>query len=185
MIYLVRHGLDDERYMGGYSMVGLVLEGEKQMERVSSWFVKEKMKFDRIYTSDVRRAMQSAMIIVRKIGGTVILDSSFRELDKGKLNGMLLTDARRMYPDFVGNDDVSLVYPDGESMGQLYDRIKSLYDRMDEYDNSLVVTHRGVINMLYFMLNDKKIDMDKEQFGVTHGSVHELDIVKKKIRRVR
>ena len=52
-------------------------------------------------------------------------------------------------------------------------------------DNSLVVTHRGVINTIYYYLNNIPLDMDKKKFNVDHLSIHELDIQKKLIRRIK
>ena len=74
-------------------------------------------------------------------------------------------------------------YPNGESMLDLYIRMKIFLDNFKD-DNVLLVTHRGVINMFYYILNDVMIDMDKEKFGVVHGSIHEMDKNKKLIRRI-
>ena len=38
--------------------------------------------------------------------------------------------------------------------------------------------------MIYYLLNDIELDMNKERFDVTHASIHELDIKSKKIRRI-
>lgn len=70
-------------------------------------------------------------------------------------------------------------------MLDLYRRIKKLLENIDEYDNSLIITHRGVINMIYVLLNNDKLTMDKEKYGVEHASVHELDLEKRKIRRIK
>ena len=51
-------------------------------------------------------------------------------------------------------------------------------------DDSLIVTHRGIINMMYFMFNNEPLTMNKKKFNVDHASVHELDIEKRKIRRI-
>lgn len=57
-------------------------------------------------------------------------------------------------------------------------------DEILSFEDSLVVTHRGVINMLYFILNDIPINYNKEQFSVSHASIHEYDKDKKMIRRI-
>ena len=71
--------------------------------------------------------------------------------------------------------------------------LRDLYNRMKMYlnqimlmdDNTLLITHRGVINMIYYILYDKELDMDKKQFGVVTASVHELDKDLKLIKKVR
>ena len=81
---------------------------------------------------------------------------------------------------------VDTVYPEGESLRDLYIRIKSYLDRiMKLEDNTLLVTHRGVINMIYYILYNKELDMNKKQFKVDHASVHELDKENRLIRRVK
>jgi broad specificity phosphatase PhoE len=52
-------------------------------------------------------------------------------------------------------------------------------------DDTLIITHRGVINMFYYIFNDINLDMDKKKFDVTHGSIHEIDLKNKKIRRIK
>ena len=74
-------------------------------------------------------------------------------------------------------------YPNGESMLDLYNRMKIYLNSFKE-DNVLLITHRGVINMFYYILNDVNLDMDKEKFNVLHGSIHEMDKNKKLIRRI-
>ncbi len=68
-------------------------------------------------------------------------------------------------------------------MYDLYKRIKILLGNIKD-NNTLYVTHRGVINMIYYILKDINLDMDKEKFNVTHASLHELDLNKKLIRRI-
>ena len=51
-------------------------------------------------------------------------------------------------------------------------------------DGTLIITHRGVINMIYYILNNIELDMNKERFNVDHASVHELNKEKRMIRKV-
>ena len=95
------------------------------------------------------------------------------------LRGMLSSEELNNINNFGVNDK----YPDGESMIDLYKRMKVYLDKFKEND-VLLVTHRGVINMFYYLLNDLELTMDKEHFEVSHGSIHEMDIDKKLIRRI-
>ena len=182
MIYLMRHGLDDESYVGGYSDVGLVDDGIKQVE-LSVETIKN-LNINRIFCSDVLRARQTALIINKYLNYDIQIDSNLRELDKGLLNGMNKEQAKFLYPKYFQKLSIYDAYPNGECMLDLYNRIKKLLYDIDKYDNSLLVTHRGVINMLYFILKDIELSMDKERFDVTHASIHELDIKTKMIRRI-
>lgn len=182
MIYLLRHGLDDERYVGGYSDVSLIEEGIKQVEK--SIPIIKNLNINKIYSSDVKRAIDTAKI-VNINNYPIIVDSNLRELDKGLLNGKnkeLLTDEESIN---LNTNNIYEKIGNGEALIDLYNRVKKLLDNgyfLDK-DNCLIVTHRGFINMLYYILNNIKLDYDKEKFGVEHASLHELDLDKKIIRR--
>lgn len=185
MIYLIRHGLDDENYIGGYSNVGLIEEGKKQVEQSARWLTKNVKGITKIYSSDVKRAIESAEIVNKYLELNIEYTKNLRELDKGKLNGMPKNKAQVLYPDYIDVKDVNIKYPNGESMLDLYKRIKKLLTYINEYDNSLLVTHRGVINMIYTLLNSDTLSMDKKRYNVVHASIHELDLDKNKIRRIK
>lgn len=185
MIYLIRHGLDDESFIGGYSDIGLTKEGIKQVNESSLWLKENNISFNKIYTSDIKRAIESSEIINSYFNLDIEIIKDLRELDKGILNGMDKEFARINYPDYIEVNNINIKYPNGESMIDLYKRIKLLLDKIDKYNNSLLVTHRGVINVIYILLNNDEITMNKEKYGVTHASVHELNLKNKKIRRVK
>jgi len=185
MIYLIRHGLDDERFIGGYSNVELTKEGIEQVHESGIWLKENVKNIDKIYTSDIKRAIQSADIINGYFNLEVEKIDCLRELNKGLLNGMDKELAKIYYPDYIEVNNINIKYPDGESMIDLYNRIKKILYNIDVFDNCLLVTHRGVINMLYVLLNDEDLTMDKEKYGVVHASIHELDKINKKIRRIR
>ena len=186
MIYLLRHGLDDERYIGGHSDVDLIEEGISQVKD-SSEFIKS-LNINRIISSDVKRAISSALIVKNSLEGEIAfeVDSRLRELDKGLLTGRLVSSLTDDEKAICNMKDINQRYPGGESMQDMYDRVKYLVDSGYFLDksSSLIVTHRGIINMMYFMFNNEPLSMNKKMFGVDHASVHELDIENKKIKRI-
>lgn len=185
MIYLVRHGLDDESYIGGYSDVDLIAGGIVQVNNLGLWLKENSLNINRIYTSDIKRAFSTAKIINSYLNLPVIKSSELRELDKGLLTGLKKEIAKLMYPDYINLSNIDVSYPEGESMLDFYYRIKELFIDISSYDKSLIVTHRGVINMIYTLINNDNLSMDKEKYGVEHASVHELNLVKSRIRRIR
>ena len=185
MIYLVRHGLDDESFIGGYSNIGLIDVGIKQIHDVGKWILQNDFDIRKIYSSDIKRALQSARIIGEYLNLDIFVDAILREQNKGLLNGIKREDALILYPEYVGIDDVSRCYPNGESLLDLYIRVKELLENISIYDNSLLVTHRGVINMIYYLTLGDEIDMNKDRYDVCHASVHEFDICKSRIRRIK
>ena len=183
MIYLIRHGLDDENFIGGWSDQDLILEGKMQIMKQRE-FLKE-LTIHRIVSSDIKRARTSAEIINEVLQKEVFYTPLFRELNKGILNGMKKSDAKEKYYHLLTPMDIYTTYPNGESLYSFYQRIQKLIPELESYENSLIVTHRGVINMLYYDFNHMMVDNDKEKWGVTHASIHELDLQKRVIRKIK
>ena len=183
MIYLLRHGLDDEDYIGGYSSATLVPTGIKQVIDARKFIESNKLDIRMIYTSDIARALETTEIVNKNLKLDYIIENNLRELDKGDLTGLKKDLAYKHYPEYKSVSDIYKKYPNGEAMIDLYKRVKSYLENIN-FDNTLLVTHRGVINMIYYILNDIKLDMDKERFGVVHASVHKLDLEKRKIKRI-
>ena len=185
MIYLMRHGQDDETYIGGWSGVSLTSDGIEEVKSTAIW-LRDNLSIKSIQSSDVKRAVETARIVSSYLNVPFCLNSNLREQNKGSLNGVLRTELTDFDRQFVESIDVNLIYPNGESLKDLYIRIKSyLSEIMKMSDDTLLITHRGVINMIYYILYDKTLDMNKKQFGVSTASVHEIDTDLKIIKKVR
>lgn len=184
MIYLMRHGLDDERFIGGHSDTPLVSEGIEQVKNATKFIIEKKLSIERIISSDVKRAVETANIVNSYLGVPIEYSKMLRELDKGVLNGLLKEDALKYYKDYVFLSDKSIRYPGGESLVSFYERIKKDLNDILREDNTLIITHRGVINMIYFILSGLTLTYEKEKFGVSHGSIHEYDDSLKLIKKI-
>ena len=183
MIYFVRHALDDERYVGSWSDVS-ILESEKDKVKEVAHKIKN-LQISGIITSDITRARETAEIIGKELSLKVVRDNSLREQNKGTLTGKRRDALSKEELDLLASKDINTVFPGGESLLDVYKRIRRYLNTIDTFpDKTLVVTHRGVINMIYYILNDIPPDMEKERFDVGHLSVHEYDIKKKLIRRI-
>lgn len=180
MIYLLRHGLDDEKYIGGWSNVDLTTTGIKQVEEIAKYIKDNNLKIDKILSSDIKRAVTTSKIVNKYLNLDIEYCRYLRELNKGDLNGK----GKDKYK--VKADSIYYKYPNGESMIEFYERFKKVfYEKIINLDNVLLITHRGNINMIYFILQNRLPDMNKEQFDVTHASFHELDTNKMMIKKLR
>lgn len=94
MIYLIRHGKDDDTIRGGWSNHGLTGEGVKQAENLANKLLAEGVRFDCIYSSDLARAKQTAYIIADTLNVPVVLSKAFREVNNGVLAGMKNDEAK-------------------------------------------------------------------------------------------
>ena len=184
MIYLMRHGKDDEKRIGGWSNAPLTDAGIKQVENARDFIVSRDLKIDRILTSDIARAKQTAEIINQTLNVPLEETKLLRELNKGNLNGLTRDEVPYKYYKYLNVKDVNVQYPAGESFKAFYNRIRRSLDEILKKDNTLIVTHRGVINMIYFILLNMPLDTNKNKFGVTQSSIHEYNDEKKLIKRI-
>ena len=185
LIYLMRHGQDDERFIGGWSDVSLIDSGKDEVLNSALW-MKDNLSIKHIMCSDVKRAVETAQIVSSVLGINYQLNHNLREQNKGTLNGKLREELTDVEAKMVLEQDVDTLFPEGESLRDLYNRIKEYLSKIVEMeDDTLLITHRGVINMIYFILNNKELDIDKKQFGVSTASIHEFDVTKKMIKKVR
>ena len=173
MIYFLRHGLDDERYIGGWSEVDLTDEGVEQVRKTIEEMNTLGIIPKHLISSGVERSNTTARILGQYFDLDVKKDYRFREQNKGELNGLLKTDAAMLFPKYLENVNVETKYPGGESLIDLYTRVKVMLNEIKALEkDTVVVTHRGVINMLYYILYHIPLDMDKEKFRVNHASLH-------------
>ena len=98
MIYLVRHGLDDETFIGGWSDIDLTSDGIKQVENTRDYIVDNNLLIKNIISSDIKRAKTTSHIINEKLNVDIILDKNLRELDKGDFTGIKKTNLKPARP---------------------------------------------------------------------------------------
>ena len=183
MVYLMRHGQDDETYIGGWSNVSLISEGVEEVKECANW-IKDNLYIKKIICSDVRRAVETAEIVSEILGVEFTKSEKLREQNKGILNGALRKEADLICPGYKERG-VDFVFPKGESLEMLYERVKKFLDEFDIEDNTLLITHRGFINAIYYITNNIPLDMKKKRFDVVPGSIHEYDNEMKRIKRIK
>lgn len=155
MIYLIRHGQDDNTVLGGWSMSGLIDEGIKQAKTAAEIIAQENHSIQSIYSSDLPRAAETASIIGNRLGLDINFLPEFREMNNGLLAGIPRTEAAVKYPDLCyGNLQWDECFPNGESPHLFFQRISSAWQDMKNKTaasegNVLLVTHGGVINIIY------------------------------------
>lgn len=163
VIYLIRHGKDDDSYRGGWSDLGLVEEGINQSKLLAEHLYKNKEKYniDTLISSDLRRTVETVKGIEEKLGIPAQFSSEWRETNNGLLAGMLNSEALEKYPGlFFSSLRMDEQYPGGESPLEFYNRIKDSYNNLcnriingEIGPNVMLVTHSGVINIIYHIVN--------------------------------
>lgn len=180
MIYLVRHGQTDwniKKIIQGHTDISLNDNGRKQAKIVSE--VIKKYKIDKIYSSDLRRAKQTANIINENYGFTIISDHRLREMNYGDLEGIAIPTISQDVWDIYNSNPEKL---HAEPISNVYHRIKSFFEEIDLNDNMIIVTHGGTLRvMMYYMKNKDKFNKeiyDKEYRNtkIKNGSIYEWNV---------
>lgn len=119
-IFLLRHGETDWNLQGrcqGSTDIDLNERGKQQAREIAAALSAEKIHA--IYSSDLKRALQTAAIIGGPHRLEVAVDGDFRELDHGAFEGLTFADIRTSYPDFLErwrSEPAELVVPGGERL---------------------------------------------------------------------
>ncbi len=182
-ILFVRHGEDDDGYRGGWSRMDLTSAGRVQAVRLAEYIYDRKHIFDvsKIVSGDLPRTVSTAHIIAQKLKLPVVLEEKLREMNNGELAGMRNEEALVKYPGLFFNTlNMDEKYPGGESPVEFFARIKgwfssflSVNGKLDR--NIVVVTHAGVINIIYHIINQIQWSNKSKSFPVANCSLHILD----------
>ena len=122
-ILLLRHGethWNFEKRCQGLTDLKLNETGLGQARDVAAHL--RKVKVHAVYSSNLKRAIQTANMISEFHGLEVITDSDFRELNHGEFEGLTFTEIQATYPDFIQawrEKPAHLAIPGGESIADV------------------------------------------------------------------
>ena len=150
LVYLVRHGLTDWNSVGRYqgqTDIPLNAVGLSQAEAVSEWLVEQSAGFKAVYTSDLKRASQTAQVIGDKLRLSPIPETVLREISCGKWEGLTRAEIAAQYPEERGRWEANRYtypMPGGENIPAVQARLSGFYwDVVARHcgDTVIVVTH--------------------------------------------
>lgn len=158
-------------------------EGKREAKMLADYLVryKEDYHFTKIITSDLKRAETTATILAETIQLPLEKERDLRETNNGDLAGMLNSEADQKFPRlYFRSLAMDEHYPNGESPREFYQRIKTWFELfLKENHNSdetqIVVTHGGVINIIYHLVNQIEWTNKSNLFHVKHCSISLLN----------
>ena len=183
-LIFVRHGKDDDRYRGGWSNLDLIPEGVEQAKQLAKHLKDNNYTYQiaHVISSDLTRTLTTANIISGELGLPIQKEFQIRETNNGDLAGMLNETALKQYPGlFFSSLEMDEAYPNGESPHDFYLRIKKWFsDLTSNYrnvrGNILIVTHGGVINVVYHLVKGIEWSNKGHTFKASNCSVHVLNM---------
>ncbi len=182
-IIFVRHGKDDDRFRGGWSNIDLIPKGAEEAKLLAEHLKENKDFYNISYivSSDLLRTMTTADFISAELNLPVLKDSRIREINNGDLSGMLNDEALIRYPGLFFNTlEMNEPYPNGESPNDFYLRIKMWFESFvarykNINGNVMVVTHSGVINIIYHIVKNIKWSNKSPFFKISNCGIHILN----------
>ena len=155
-VFLLRHGQtawNAEQRLQGQLDVPLDAVGQRQVEQMAAALAGEDLAA--IYSSDLMRALDTALALARATGLPVIQDKALRERGFGRLEGLTYAEVEEQWP----NDALRWRRrePDfgpggGETLRVFYDRSVAAVTRLARPhpgQTIAVVAHGGVLDCLY------------------------------------
>jgi len=159
-VTLIRHGETDWNAEGrwqGFADVPLNESGRDQARQAAEGL--RRAKIDRIITSDLLRAQQTAQIINAVLAVPLHTDPRLREINVGMWEGMTAAEIEQQYPtEYAQNRRLpytEMYFPGGESRAELAARSSSALGElvaMYAGEHLLVATHGGTIRMILYDL---------------------------------
>lgn len=167
---LIRHGetaWNAERRLQGHTDTPLNPKGVLQARQMAQALKDINLGFDVLYTSDLKRAVDTANAVVELFGVEAQVDSALRERNFGALQGLSITEAPLLRPDIwqahiARNLDHDL--EGGESIQQFSLRVRNGLDSIQKRHAGktiLVVSHGGTLDMMYRIASNQSLSAQR------------------------
>lgn len=148
-LLLARHAETEWNRVGrwqGHADPPLNEAGRRQAAQLGEQLADERIAA--VYSSDLRRASETARIVAERLGLAVVEDPALREIDVGSWSGLTRDEVEERFPEgferWLGGE----IGHDGETREQLAARVVPAIERIaagHAGQTVLVVTHGGVI----------------------------------------
>lgn len=184
-IYLMRHGnvtyFDDAGKPYLPEAVPLNEQGRAQAEAAGRVFACDGVRFDRVIVSGLPRTVETAQGVLAQTGQDIALEiwPELVEIRGGKLASIADADLQEAFTGaFEGVVPEHRRFLNGESIGELMDRVHPALDRLrqdSDWDTALMVLHGGVNRaILSLALTGERLFLGN--LAQTAGCINALDV---------
>ena len=183
-LIFVRHGnsvSNVSKTFTGHRDEPLSLVGEKQASRVSEFLFKN-YKVDKIYSSDLSRAVNTIKEFSNLSGLEIIKDCRLREMFGGQWEGNLFEELPTLFPDDykVWKDTPGLARPTGgESYEEVQKRIVKFVEDIEKIDDGktvLISTHGGIIRAFECVIRGVSLERMQDVPYVLNASISVVEV---------
>ena len=178
--FLVRHGQirqHKEKIFLGQTDVPLSEEGHRQAEAAGAELKQICLYTDRLYSSDLLRAAQTAEAIQEQTGlAHLVLDKGLREMNLGPWDGKFISEIKEQMPlEYEKRGNHIMTYKMGHGSENFFDlqyRVVKALIRILKSDSSrdiVVVAHSGVLRVI--CTNLQGLDVSQNWDKMKNGQV--------------
>ncbi len=181
-LLLVRHGETDfnaQKRFQGQMDVPLNANGRLQATVLAKKIAEEHI--DVVVASDLKRASETAEIVMAGRGVEIVVDGRLRELNFGAWEGMTYAEIQESDPQTLSTWEGDLMFiapPGGETVSQFSGRVRSILRAIQaKYAGKtiLIVAHGGVLQLLLCTLLGLSADRFW-QFRLQNASLSEVSL---------
>ncbi len=192
-LYLIRHGETDwnaSHRWQGHADIPLNQRGLHQAKLVAQQLQAEGVMFDAIYSSDLRRAYQTAWQIGALLHIPVQMLPPLREIDVGAWSGLTRSEIEARFPEemrlIAAGHDVSR--GGGETSAAFFQRVTKAMEAMlsQHLGHTLAfVTHGGVVRAItnYVQAASDQPPLPRDHIGNTAITVIEISASRRRVVR--
>lgn len=167
-IYVLRHGQTELNVQGkfqGRIDTELTEVGKKQVEKSKEEL--EKINFDFVFVSPLKRTIDTAKIVTKH---EIMTDKRLIERSFGSLEG------KDSIPDYEEKVDFYEVEKISDVKSRVYNFLDEIRNKYSDKDNILIVTHEGVAQVINSYFNKTH---DIKEFRLNTGSYTVYEIINK------
>ena len=167
---LIRHGetaWNAEKRLQGHTDIPLNSHGVSQARQMAQALKKTGLAFDVLYSSDLKRAADTANAIEELFGIQASIDDALRERHFGALQGLAISEAPLVQPAIWQahvSRDLEHDLGGGESILQFATRVQSVLDNIAQEHAGktiLMVSHGGTLDMMYRIASQQALRSER------------------------
>jgi len=184
-IYFVRHGSSEFNEVGkmaGRHDPSLSAQGHQEVAKCSEFLVNVDLSL--IYTSPLKRAVQTAEAIASKHNLPLQQRSDLQEIDMGEFSGLTWDEAQSRYSQLFPSKSTGFwelfandLIPGQEQFNVATRRILSVFNELsslEESTNVAVIAHKGVLEV--FMTATLGFPPQYDWFTIKGGSISIIEM---------
>lgn len=178
-LLIVRHGYSEYNHLKkltGHKDIPLTPLGKEQALRTAE-YVAKTYAVDAIYSSDLRRAMDTAMPLANALGLPISPEKRLREIDVGVWEDQYIADVVKAYPEAYASYQKGGKIDGGESFFDVQIRALAVLEEIaKKHDGQTVfiATHGGVLRTLICAWKQIPIEKIATLPVVSNNSVTEI-----------